>query len=129
MRRQKPRTFHKMHESQASWRLVSDPDQCLSHSQHWAVFTWNNSNNLAATVTHSGSSLVLHGQETDGPSAEEFLPCGQKLRNSGMMKEAGSCPGKEIKDHIFLILKVKHSLTTHAQKGSVEVKKGEGITS
>ena len=46
-----------------------------------------------------------------------------------MTKEAGPCPDKEIKDHIFLILKVKNYLTTHAQKGSLEVKKGGGITS
>ena len=37
---------------------------------------------------------------------------------------------EEIKDHIFLILEVKEDfLTTHAQKGSLEVKKGGGTTS
>ena len=34
----------------------------------------------------------------------------------------------QIRDHIFLILKVKEtSPTTHAQKGSLEVKKGGDI--
>ena len=38
-------------------------------------------------------------------------------------------PRQEIKDHIFLILKVKeNSLTTHAQKGSLEVKRDSCIT-
>ena len=34
----------------------------------------------------------------------------------------------KINDHIFLILKVKNSPTRHAQKGWLEVKKGEGAT-
>ena len=34
----------------------------------------------------------------------------------------------QIKDHIFLILKVKETLlTTHEQKGSLEIKKGCGV--
>ena len=45
------------------------------------------------------------------------------------MMETGSC-SDEIKDHIFLILKVKEmSSTTHAQKGFLGVKKGGGIVS
>ena len=37
-------------------------------------------------------------------------------------------PREEIKDHIFLILKVKETLlTTHEQKGSLEIKKGCGV--
>ena len=36
-------------------------------------------------------------------------------------------PGEEIKDHVFLILKVKETVpTTHAQKGSLKVKR-EGV--
>ena len=35
----------------------------------------------------------------------------------------------EIRDYIFLILKVKEtSLTTHPQKGSLEVRKQRGVT-
>ena len=48
-----------------------------------------------------------------------------------MMEEAVPCPDAKLKKiHTFLILEVKEtSLTTHAQKGSLEVKKGGGDTS
>ena len=69
-------------------------------------------------------------QETDGPQAEQFLPCGQKLHNSRNATKAGwwrRLDPAQIKDHIFLILEVKEtSRTTHAQKGSLEVKREGG---
>ena len=33
-------------------------------------------------------------QEIDGPQAQQFLPCGQKLHKSRMMEQAGPCPVK-----------------------------------
>jgi len=33
-------------------------------------------------------------QEKNGPQAEQFLLCGQKLQNSRIMEEAGLCPDK-----------------------------------
>ena len=61
-------------------------------------------------------------QEIEGPQAE------QNLHNSRMMEEAGT---DQIKDHIFLILKVKETtLTIHVLLGGQKrVGRGGGATS
>ena len=62
-------------------------------------------------------------QETDGPQAEqlESVPSGQILQD----EEEEELNPAQIRNHPFLILKVKDTfLTTHTQKGALEVKKG-----
>ena len=62
-------------------------------------------------------------QEIDGPQAEqlEFVPCGQILQD----EEEEELSPAQIRDHIFLIFKVKETfLTAHAQKGSLKARKG-----
>ena len=61
-------------------------------------------------------------REIDGPQAEqlEFVPWGQKLQD----EEKEELNSAQIRDHIFLIREVKETFpTTHAQKGSSEVKR------
>ena len=65
-------------------------------------------------------------QEVDGPQAEQldFVPYRQIFQNSKSERRAELCQDKRLKNHIFLILKVKETfLTTHVQKGSFEVKR------
>ena len=66
---------------------------------------------------------MLLRQEINAPQAEqlEFVPYGQILQE----EEEEELSPAQIRDHIFLILKVKETFpTTHVQKGSLEVKKG-----
>ena len=63
-------------------------------------------------------------QEVDGLQAEqlEFVACGEILQDEEEEEELSPA---QIRDHIFLILKVKETFPTiQAQKGSLEVKKG-----
>lgn len=56
-----------------------------------------------------------------GPQAGqlEFVPCGQTLQDGG----GGATDPAQIRDHVFLIVKVKVTFPTIlAQKGSLEVK-------
>ena len=67
-------------------------------------------------MTYRGREKALLRQEIDGPQAEQLMSL---PRGSRALLRLG------IKDHIFLILEVKEIfLTTHVQKGSLEVKKG-----
>ena len=62
-------------------------------------------------------------QEADGPQAAqlESVPCGQILQG----EEGEELSPAQIRDHMFLILKAKETFPTlHAQKSSLEVKKG-----
>ena len=71
----------------------------------------------------STPDTALLRQEIDGPQAEqlEFVPCGQILQD----EEDEELSPAQRRHHMFLILKVKETFpTTHAQKASLEVKKG-----
>ena len=76
----------------------------------------------------------MRGWVPPPPSSKEleFILCGPILQDKNKMTIKGGVWAmltREMKDHIFLILEVKEIfLTTHVQKGSLEVKKGGGIT-
>ena len=76
--------------------------------------------------TKAGDSWAPQGEQL------EVIPCGPILQdeNSGTIERRGwALPREEIKHDIFLILEVKETfLTTHAQKGSLKVKKGGAAT-
>ena len=60
----------------------------------------------------------------DGPQAEgpQFLPCGQTFQSIEKEESGGLSRGE--RDHISLLFEVRGtSLTAHAQKGSLEVKR------
>ena len=64
---------------------------------------------------HKENPEDLMRQETDGPQAEqpEFVSCGQILQD----EEEEKLNTVQIRDHIFLILKVKETfLTTYVRK-------------
>ena len=65
---------------------------------------------------------MVSRQEIDGPQAEqlEFVSYGQILQD----EEKEALSPSQIRDHVFLILKVKETFpATHAQEGSLEVKR------
>ena len=64
-------------------------------------------------MTYRGREKALLRQEIDGPQAEQLM---------SLPRGSRALLRLEIKDHIFL--KVKETvLTTHVQKGSLEVKR------
>ena len=65
-------------------------------------------------------------QEIDGLWAEqiESVSCGQTLQDEDSSRSEEEVSPAQLRYHIFLILKVKETfLTTHVQKGSLEVKR------